>query len=92
MSTRSIQIGTCDVCGVDDQEEGMTVVREAQLTVVFTTEQTEGRPITPSLKVMSNIDLCRICRKHMTTNREMLMGAGAQGHNRYWFASKGVVL
>lgn len=78
-----VTIVSCDVCLAKDASS-------RTVPVVFITEQTEGRHIKPSaVKGNEKIDICNACFEHMLTNREMLTAAGAQGFNRYWFASKG---
>ena len=72
---------TCDVC----KEEMSSIHKDekSHITVVFTTEQTEGRSVKPYL---SNelIDLCNHCEQKIIKGR-MIFGEGAMGHNRYWF-------
>jgi hypothetical protein len=56
---------------------------KTHITVVFTTEQTEGRSIKHYL---SNelIDLCNHCQQKVIEGH-MIFGEGAMGNNRYWF-------
>lgn len=66
----------CDVCGD-------TANKNINTTVVFITEQTEGRDCEPYLD-NKNIDICTSCLKEILKGK-MLFGSGAQGYNSYWF-------
>lgn len=65
----------CDICGADAKH------LQTKLQVVFTTEQTEGRPTTPHLSV-EQLDLCGGCLQRII-DRHPVRGGGAQGHNTY---------
>lgn len=71
----------CDVC---KSEEKVSHINK--ITVVFTTEQTEGRYVKPYLSEQ-NLDLCKDCIKMMTEKGRILFGSGAQGYNKYYFKS-----
>lgn len=65
----------CDICGSD-----ATHLKQ-KLQVVFTTEQTEGRPMSPHLSDQS-LDLCERCLGRII-DRHPVRASGAQGHNTY---------
>lgn len=68
---------TCDIAGC-----GKPAVKlQQKLQVVFTTEQTEGRPTTPHLTDVV-LDLCESCLQRIV-ERHPVRAAGAQGHNTY---------
>ena len=62
----------CDIC---ENEMPVTTV---PYPVIFTTEQTEGRPCKPYISVR-NIDMCEECK----TAALMITAVGAQGVNTY---------
>jgi hypothetical protein len=66
---------TCDLC-----KEPATKLRQC-VPVVFTTEQTEGRPCKPHL-TMETLDLCEGCLQRITGGCP-LTAHGAQGCNTY---------
>ncbi len=65
----------CDICGKEAKH------LQQKLQVVFTTEQTEGRPTTPHLTI-EVLDLCDGCLARIV-DRHPVRGQGAQGHNTY---------
>ena len=67
----------CDICN----EKATT---HKALQVIFTTEQTEGRPCKPYLNFPKELDLCDNCLgKIMEGN--YVFASGAQGYNDYYF-------
>ena len=70
----------CDVCSKDKASE-------TSISVVFTTEQCEGRPTKPYLQNVE-IDLCDDCLGRVLLQGEHLFAHGAQGHNSYYFKEK----
>ena len=70
----------CDIDGCENKvdEKGTSI----NMTMVFTTEQTEGRSIKPHL-TNNNIDVCESCREKIISERKLIIGSGAQGHNTY---------
>lgn len=72
----------CDICSA---EIGGTV-EQRRIPVTFTTEQTEGRAMTPTLTSVS-LDVCADCLKRIT-DEQPLRGAGAMGHNTYTWRNK----
>lgn len=69
---KKIEIATCDLCGSKNN------VKEVNYPVLFTTEQTEGRIVTPYIS-QSKIDLCEKCINEII----IITGRGAQGHNTF---------
>jgi hypothetical protein len=65
----------CDICQDD------AVHLKKPLQVVFVTEQTEGRSVTPHLS-LETLDLCHGCLQRIV-ERHPVIGSGAQGHNTY---------
>jgi hypothetical protein len=66
---------TCDLC-----KEPATKLQQ-RVPVVFTTEQTEGRPCNPHL-TFETLDLCEGCLQRIV-ERSPLTAYGAQGCNTY---------
>jgi len=72
---------SCDVCGVDVLSTQCGI----HLQVIWTTEQTEGRPTKPNINVSpEKIDLCEKCYERVLAGN-YIYAAGAQGYNRYFF-------
>lgn len=72
----------CDVC------KSTTDVQCAlQLQVIFTTEQTEGRPIAPYRLNTKKMDICSDCMNRVLDG-EAIFAHGAQGLNTYYFKRK----
>lgn len=82
MATKEIKITTCDVCSSELTDISNSLLRSS-VTVVFTTEQTEGRSIKPYLSLQT-MDMCPACLKTMLSGK-MLFAHGAMGHNSYYF-------
>lgn len=72
-----IEYLVCDVC---KGEDGVT---HKTLTVIFTTEQNEGRSIKPHLSNKA-MDICKNCVSHMIESQQLLTGSGAMGYNDYF--------
>jgi hypothetical protein len=71
------EITYCDVC---EKEAKITT---KLVSVIFTTDQTEGRSCQPYL-VTDRIDICKDCDKKILDGN-FLYAHGAQGHNTYYF-------
>ena len=67
----------CDIC---ENEMPVTTV---PYPVIFTTEQTEGRPYKPYISNV-NIDMCEKCKRAAL----MIKAIGAQGVNEYTILRK----
>ena len=70
----------CDICKSTGARQNQRV------PVVFTTEQTEGRPTEPHLTT-ETMDICSACIGKIIA-KYPLRGSGAQGHNRYEFTDE----
>lgn len=71
------EIIKCDTCGSQEK------VKSIKLSVVFTTEQDEGRACEPYLEIL-NLDICEPCKKYMIENRRLVQAEGAMGYNAYF--------
>lgn len=71
---------TTHKCDIDGCGKPATKLKQT-VQVVFTTEQTEGRPTSPHLS-SETMDLCDSCAQRLI-ERWPIRGAGAQGHNTY---------
>ena len=67
----------CDICKSD------TDVKEANMQVIFTTEQTEGRSTNPYFELI-NLDMCPKCYA-ICLSGNYIFASGAQGYNTYNF-------
>lgn len=65
----------CDLCGTECEENEINHVK---MPVLFTTEQNEGRLVTPYLTTC-DIDLCITCLDRALT----IEASGSMGFNRY---------
>lgn len=81
MATNTVVTITCDVC--KDEMSSIHKDEKTRLSVVFTTEQTEGRPTRPYL-TSQDIDICNKCMQNILEGK-MLFGQGAMGYNTYYF-------
>lgn len=80
MAVLEIKQVNCDVCkSIIDAKQH----KACALSVIFTTEQTEGRSITPYLS-QQNIDICKGCMDTILSGK-MLFAHGAMGYNIYYF-------
>ena len=70
----------CDIKDCDNKVPEK--FQDILVSVKFTTEQTEGRPITPYLAT-HKLDLCESCIQKMLRNNIIITGSGAQGYNEY---------
>jgi hypothetical protein len=68
----------CDVC-----KSSKEVEENADLQVIFTTDQTEGRSRDPYLSRQS-MDLCAACRAKIVKGN-YVFAHGAMGNNTYYF-------
>lgn len=66
----------CDICNAEG-------VKNVDIQVIFTTEQTEGRSTKPYL-YNQNIDICDDCLQKRLKG-ESLYAQGAMGFNKYYF-------
>ncbi len=88
MKTETI---TCDIKGCDNEikpESNSILKKEYKKTsiqIIFTTEQTEGRNVTPHLS-MEQLDICDKCMANLLKGN-YIYGAGAMGYNTYWFTN-----
>lgn len=62
----------CDLCGATNAKTYNTLAQ-------FTTEQNEGRIVTPYV-TMTDIELCGECLDKVI----VLRASGAQGNNKFW--------
>ena len=70
----------CDICGSEN------AVLSHKLSVIFTTEQTEGRG-RPLYFSTVEIELCDVHIKKALSGLQ-IFAAGAMGNNTYWFKAK----
>ena len=68
----------CDIC------QSEKVIDNFKIQVLFTTEQTEGRGITPYNLSDEKLDLCESCRSHVLKGN-YIFAEGAMGYNKYYF-------
>ena len=80
MSKEEIVIMHCDI---EKCESKNATAYNGMLQVIFTTEQTEGRPIKPH-PINVNLDLCLSCFQKVCEGHA-IFASGAQGYNNYWF-------
>lgn len=73
-----IEIIVCDMCGKEDKD-----CKSLNIPVLFTTDQTEGRAVTPYV-TQQPIDMCSGCIEKALT----VTGYGAQGYNTYKWLEK----
>lgn len=69
-------------CDIEDMKHGGKVVLHS-VSVVFTTEQDEGRGTKPYLEI-KDIDICESCLKFITDNYRAPMAQGAMGYDKYF--------
>lgn len=68
----------CDICKSTDG------VKSQRLSVVFLTEQNEGRATDPYIDT-SPMDICEDCRKRIVTTGQIPFATGAMGFNDYFW-------
>jgi len=78
----------CDICKKEYFTQAVKKPSEIKITqvsrqVIFLTEQTEGRSTKPHFSA-ETFDACPECTT-LALKGKAIYGAGAQGHNRYWF-------
>ena len=85
---KKIEIVECDICEnrSDSGEVAQLIIEPISLQLIFTSEQTEGRNITPYLTT-ENLDVCTYCKERILSGN-YVYGCGAQGHNSYGFRTK----
>lgn len=71
----------CDICNKNKYPK--ETIKNTELTVIFTTEQTEGLRVKPYLS-NQKIDICPECLATILQGN-MLFAEGAQGCNKYYF-------
>ena len=71
-------IVTCDI----KNREHLGKILNKSLTVIWTTEQTEGRSIDPYMDTQ-NMDICEGCYRFSIEERKHISASGAQGYNDY---------
>lgn len=72
----TIEYIKCDLCGTDK-------AKKIKTSVIFRTEQTEGRSVNPYLQIQE-LDICDDCLSTMMDGKQ-IYADGAQGHNKYYF-------
>lgn len=70
----------CDICKQELDSNGK---KDVKLSVIFTTEQTEGRSCTPYLS-LETLDLCKHHYDNLMRGK-MIFAHGAMGYNTYHF-------
>jgi len=76
------EILQCDICG----DEKNAIKEKQSISVIFTTEQNEGRAITPYLDVHL-LDLCVDCYDRVIKGKA-IFGSGAMGYNKFYFTGE----
>lgn len=71
---------SCDICGSKNS------VTQQKISVVFTTDQSEGRPIKHYFNI-NEIDLCGSCLGEALRGKQ-IFASGVMGNNTYWFKRK----
>ena len=67
----------CDICkGTEKVEE------DVSMTVIFETEQTEGRKCVPYFEKV-NLDICKDCTTTILNIKQYIRAFGAQGYNDF---------
>ncbi len=69
---KTIEVTSCDICKMEKP------VVAINYPVIFTTDQTEGRPCKPYIS-QEKIDVCEACKSRILT----IEGYGAQGCNTF---------
>jgi len=79
------EIVMCDVCKEDylHQSGEYKEKKKSNIQVIFTTDQTEGRPCSSYLQMVT-IDICPTCFGRILDGN-YLFATGAKGHNTYKF-------
>lgn len=81
MATQTTIKVICDICKKEMSK--IHAHNQHTLTVIFTTEQTEGQPVKPYLSAQK-IDTCNHCEEIILSGK-MVFAYGAQGHNTFFF-------
>lgn len=71
----------CDIDGCDKRVED-ECNRQKVVSVIFTTEQNEGREVPPYL-VTASIDICEECIQELIDSGRIITASGAMGCNTY---------
>lgn len=72
-----VRYNVCDISGCTTQTE-----ESIKVTVIFDTEQTEGRRVEPYL-ALETLDICPECKQKMIDSGKFIQASGAQGYNTY---------
>ena len=73
-------IWLCDIC---EKEVIYKEINQKKLSVIFETDQTEGRACDPYLS-LKDVDICNTCYAKILEGCAV-HGRGAQGYNKYYF-------
>ena len=85
---------TCDICKqqimLSSQKEKdasyLRDLKKTSISVIFTTEQNEGRSVTP-YHTIQEVHLCQGCMNRVLSG-EIPFAQGAQGYNTYYFKQR----
>lgn len=85
---------SCDICkkkiltSIEEEPRAndLKAIPTTQISVIFTTEQTEGRSTRPYPTVKA-LHLCQGCMNRVL-NGEIPFAQGAQGYNTYYFKQR----
>ena len=72
------------ICDINKCDKEAHMINK-QMQVIFLTEQTEGRNITPYFSNV-NIDLCKDCVDKILEYKKYIKASGAMGHNKYYIS------
>lgn len=75
------EVYSCDICKNEYEKDKIRI--ETRIQIIFTTEQTEGRGVSPYL-TDKKIDICDVCFERIL-NGQAVFANGAQGCNTYYF-------
>lgn len=76
------EIFKCDIYGCEAPCDDKII----KVTVVFTTDQTEGRGVSPYLS-LEKLNLCEEHLNEILIDGKMIFAEGAMGYNNYYFKS-----
>ena len=75
------------VCDIDKCQNKVSEDYQKRLVpIIFTTEQTEGRTVTPYLAI-NKLDICKEHYDHISKGN-FIYAHGAQGYNTYYFKNE----
>jgi len=75
----------CDIEDCDNEWEKPKDYQKSNLQVIYLTEQTEGRSVSPYLEALK-LDICAECFKEILKTGKYLKASGAQGSHTVRFA------